>query len=809
MKRLIKVFLIVFSVLLVPIMAVLVTIKVSGDSNFRGILKKTIINDVTAINPIQSKKVITPKFTDEIVTAIKDTTGPISIGGGRYSMGGQTAIDGGLQIDMRHFNQILQFSKEKKEITVQAGIRWRDIQEFIDKHNLSLKIMQTYSNFTVGGSLSVNVHGRYMGQGPVILSVKSIKVVLANGELIEADPVKNQEIFYSAIGGYGGIGVITEVTLSLDENVKIQRKTKRMNTAEYKKYFFENIRGRSDIVFHNADIYPTDYDELLEVSWYKTNDDVTINERLISRDRDYFWLPKITKVISTIPFGYSIRKNLLEPLYYSEDRIVWRNWEASYDVRELEPGDRSEFTYVLQEYFIPVERFDEFYPKMKKVFNDNKVNVLNVSIRHAYKDPGAILAWARSEVFAFVVYHKQGTTEKAKEEVKLWTRAMIDQILSVGGSYYLPYQIHATLEQFHQAYPQAAKFFTLKKKYDPQDRFQNKLLNAYSPCLNCTIKRDLNEIPGYKKGEEQTYLTLPEWYLVFNPQEYVDYLYSNRNPSDFPFIQSIDEYWKMYDRVTYLVKDHYPENSEYITMLKVIGVSTTIEYLLKGGYEKTIGQVTRWMANGNDTAEDDLIKKAQQSYVQFIYDEPWYNFSFTPWVKKIWSETPFFGKNFIRKLERKSFFTLEFLTKGIYSVLIKMGAESSYAPPMKELYVWVKAANEKSLMVDNRITIFKKYPENNFILKIPRWKGFSEIIPKLAQENVEFVEIAGNDDIALSVVTNKKAPSFDKEDILFESSVFSEQDKVRLVLNSNVGDLTALIRRISNNNAFLEHIYDY
>jgi len=32
---------------------------------------------------------------------------------------------------------------------VQAGIKWRDIQDAIDPHDLSVKIMQSFSNFTV------------------------------------------------------------------------------------------------------------------------------------------------------------------------------------------------------------------------------------------------------------------------------------------------------------------------------------------------------------------------------------------------------------------------------------------------------------------------------------------------------------------------------------------------------------------------------------------------------------------------------------------------------------------------------------
>src|SRR4029077_10710298 len=126
-------------------------------------------------NPITVSAIIEPTTLDEIVKAVASHPGPISIGGGRYSMGGQTATDGALQIDMRKFNRILAFDSAARTITVQPGIRWRQIQERIDPANLSVKIMQTYSNFTVGGSLSVNVHGRYIGQGPLILSVRSLK----------------------------------------------------------------------------------------------------------------------------------------------------------------------------------------------------------------------------------------------------------------------------------------------------------------------------------------------------------------------------------------------------------------------------------------------------------------------------------------------------------------------------------------------------------------------------------------------------------------------------------------------------------
>ena len=113
------------------------------------------VNDVTQINPIAVDRVLAPTSIEEIVEAVRSHPGPVSIGGGRFSMGGQTATEHALQLDMRRFDKVVSFSKDAEEITVQAGITWRKIQEYIDPHDLSLQIMQTYANFTVGGTVAI------------------------------------------------------------------------------------------------------------------------------------------------------------------------------------------------------------------------------------------------------------------------------------------------------------------------------------------------------------------------------------------------------------------------------------------------------------------------------------------------------------------------------------------------------------------------------------------------------------------------------------------------------------------------------
>lgn len=439
-----------------------------------------IIHDISGLNPIEVEKIFRPETIMELCNIVRQYPGAISIGGGRFSMGGQIATERSLHIDMRSLNQIIFFQPAERVIRVQAGIRWREIQEVIDQHDLAIKIMQTYSNFTVGGSMSVNSHGRYIGQGPLILSIKLFTLVLSSGEIIEASRTINSEIYYGVIGGYGGLGIIAEVVLELVPNTKIEQQQIKINVSEYKKYFFDHIRNNSTAIFHNADIYPPHYAKTRAITWIETKKPLTIPYRITKNKQSYAKERYFVWAITSTPLGKWRREYIIDPVIYLFNQVVWRNYEAgSYDVAELEPRSCAKNTYVLQEYFVPVEEFDTFMPLMREILQRYQVNLLNISIRHSKKDPGSLLAWAKEEVFAFVLYYKQGTSEPAKNTVALWTRELINAVILVGGSYYLPYQLHATQEQFHKAYPRAREFFSLKKRLDPNNKFRNKLWDKY------------------------------------------------------------------------------------------------------------------------------------------------------------------------------------------------------------------------------------------------------------------------------------------------------------------------------------------
>ncbi|MWP61868.1 FAD-binding oxidoreductase [Gilliamella sp. Pas-s25] len=439
-----------------------------------------VVNDVTGMTPVQVAAIVQPESTQQVAELVKNASGPISIAGGKYSMGGQTAITGAIQIDTQKLNHVIDFNPEQKRLTIETGASWRQVQELIDPYNLSVKIMQSYANFSIGGSLSVNVHGRYIGEGPIILSVEQFKIVLADGSVVIASPEENQDIFYGAIGGYGGLGVITEVTLQLTDNVKVKRINEVMPMTKYHSYFTQHIRPDKTAIFHNAIIYPPDFKKVRAVTFKQTQEPLTILDRLRPNDKSSNNQQVKLKIVSSSTLGKELRK-VHDNVDYVKQPVMWRNYEASYDVASLQPIAEKNKSYALQEYFIPVERFDDFYPQLIAIVKKHQANIINISIRHANPDSGSLLAWAKTEVFAFVIYYQQTTDEHSKEQVGLWTRELIDAVLANAGSYYLPYQLHATAEQFQRAYPQAERFFKLKARLDPENKFSNMLLDRYRP----------------------------------------------------------------------------------------------------------------------------------------------------------------------------------------------------------------------------------------------------------------------------------------------------------------------------------------
>ena len=93
--------------------------------------------------------------------------------------------------------------------------------------------MQSSNIFSVGGSISVNAHGRDPRYGPLIETINQMKIVLFNGVVKTIGPNQNTDLFQAITGGYGLLGIILEAEIQLTTNQLLQKITDAVAYTEY------------------------------------------------------------------------------------------------------------------------------------------------------------------------------------------------------------------------------------------------------------------------------------------------------------------------------------------------------------------------------------------------------------------------------------------------------------------------------------------------------------------------------------------------------------------------------------------------
>ncbi|HUE62353.1 MAG TPA: FAD-dependent oxidoreductase, partial [Chthoniobacterales bacterium] len=153
------------------------------------------VNDVhSQLNRTRVRELLSPRTGDDLVEIVRSAsrkTLPISVSGCRHSMGGQQFAQDSICIDTRSLNRVTAFDRERGLIEAEAGIQWPElIRNYLNAQGDSAKqwgIAQKQTGadtFTLGGSLSSNVHGRGLTMKPLISNIDGFTLIDAEGKRI-------------------------------------------------------------------------------------------------------------------------------------------------------------------------------------------------------------------------------------------------------------------------------------------------------------------------------------------------------------------------------------------------------------------------------------------------------------------------------------------------------------------------------------------------------------------------------------------------------------------------------------------------
>ena len=422
-------------------------------------------------------KIVNVRKLDDVIDSVQEahkTKRKISIAGRLHTMGGQGLLADAIHLNMLGLNKI-HYNQSTKSVTVQAGATWKHVQRKLAAEGRSIKVMQSDNIFSVGGSLGVNVHGWQVGSEPIAATVLAMKVVTADGKLLEVSKTKHVDLYKAILGGYGLLGVVVEAELTTVPNSCLKAQNMFCDVEDFAKLFAQHVSNNPDAELAYGRLSVNKHNLFTEagIFWLENTGDDPSTE--IEDESKVAFKRGVFRMSQYYDFGKKLRWSLEKMFskYIAQDTIQSRNSVMNPDSHLLWPlyGENKD---ILQEYFVPKEQLAQFIAAFRCLVVQEEMNVLNVTIREVKKDTTSLLPYAKQDMFGLVILYSQPPGDEAEEHMKHFTKLLIDQVHKVDGTFYLPYRLHYTKEQLLESYPNLYEWLRIKKKWDRNGRFDSK-----------------------------------------------------------------------------------------------------------------------------------------------------------------------------------------------------------------------------------------------------------------------------------------------------------------------------------------------
>lgn len=464
----------------------------------------TLVNDIhSQLNPTRVSAIVKPANVDALQATVLDaaaTGRPVSVAGGRHAMGGQQFGTASTLVDTRALNRVLAFDRENGVIDVEGGIQWPELVDHLaqtqEGRGARWGIYQKQTGadrLSLGGALSCNAHGRGLTLKPIIQQVESFDLLDHTGEIRTCSRREHTELFRLAIGGYGLFGIVTAVRLKLRPRVKVRRLVELVDVAGLMNRFEERI---NDGYLYGDFQFATDASRAsflrrgVFACYEPVSSDIPLTPNPTRFDpEDWARLTFYSHRYKRRAFEVYASRYLATSgqIYWADAQLAASyvdDYHADLD-RALKA--RVKATEMISEIYVQRDQLEPFMEAARVTLRRRQANMIYGTVRLIEKDEESFLAWARDR-YACIIFnlHIDHTPEQIESAAETF-RELIDLGVQHGGSYYLTYHRWARRDQVERCYPQMPEFLALKRKYDPDERFQSDWYRHYRDMFSGTF----------------------------------------------------------------------------------------------------------------------------------------------------------------------------------------------------------------------------------------------------------------------------------------------------------------------------------
>jgi FAD/FMN-containing dehydrogenase len=444
------------------------------------------VDDASRMNESAVAEVVAPEGDEDAIVATlraalaraKERGLPVCVAGARHTMGGHTIASGGVTIDTSRMNAI-RVDRASRTATVGAGARWHDLIGALDPLGLAVSVMQSNDGFSVGGSMGANCHGWQPNRPPLASTVESFRLMLADGTVRECSRERDAELFSLVQGGYGLFGVVLSARVRVVENRMLVAERYKVPLDRWVETFDARAEG-AELAFGRLCPAPSRLFEEALLTVYRADPSASGALPPVGTHPRSALARALFRGEVESDYGKELRWSV-ESTVGSEARARATRNQVMREPVALFQNRIAAYTDVLHEYFVPRASFVAFVERAREALRAHPAcDLLNVTVRDVREDRDAFLRYARGDVLALVMLFCMRRTEEADAALGALARELVDVAVELGGSYYLPYRLHASPEQLRRAYRNADAFFARKRAWDPELRFRNRFWDTYA-----------------------------------------------------------------------------------------------------------------------------------------------------------------------------------------------------------------------------------------------------------------------------------------------------------------------------------------
>ncbi len=301
--------------------------------------------------------------------------------------------------------------------------------------------------------------------------------------------------------------------------------------------------------------------------------------------------------------------------------------------------------------------------------------------------------------------------------------------------------------------------------------------------------------PEHRRAEARTVMTYPEWHIVYAYEDYAATIRAG-DPHDYRFLPEIRRFWRSACVASRASAALGGADWAARQTIHVIGASFTAEMLLKALYEETLGRAATWVRGEGRSPLDDLSAEQATAYAEFLHQVPWYRWDFARDAAALDAGRT----DAFRDRERDLALGIEYGVKAAYARAIGAAVAATGFDELTMRSVVAGLPPEELEAVEG-VTVIAERPEGVEV-ETPRYQAFNLLARDLAARGAAFVEIAGNDRIMLTALTE------DDEPLAGEILRLPRQGEGgwRHLVLLPVGELAAAL---AGSRPAVEHVHDY